>query len=52
MRWFLGYHSQNRPLPAGLNEAIERKDPAVSVFFAPTSLRAGGSSQTFIGWSV
>jgi formylglycine-generating enzyme required for sulfatase activity len=40
-RWFLSYHSQDQPLAERLIAAIERKDPASSVFFAPSSLRAG-----------
>ena len=42
-RWFLSYHSPDQPLAERLKGAIERKDPASSVFFAPSSLRAGGA---------
>ena len=41
--WFLSYHSPDQPLAERLKAAIERKDAALSVFFAPTSLRAGGA---------
>ena len=42
-RWFLSYHSPDQSLAERLKGAIERKDPASSVFFAPSSLRAGGA---------
>jgi formylglycine-generating enzyme required for sulfatase activity len=42
-RWFLSYHSPDQPLAERLKAAIERKDSASRVFFAPTHLRAGGS---------
>ena len=42
-RWFLSYHSPDEKLAERLKAAIERKDPASSVFFAPSSLRAGGA---------
>ena len=42
-RWFLSYHSPDQPLAERLKAAIERKDPATSVFFAPANLRAGGA---------
>jgi hypothetical protein len=42
-RWFLSYHSPDQPLAERLKAAIEGKDPASRVFFAPTHLRAGGS---------
>ena len=42
-RWFLSYHSPDEKLAARLKAAIEGKDPALSVFFAPTHLRAGGA---------
>ena len=45
-RWFLSYHSADHALAERLKAAIERKDSASRVFFAPTNLRAGGS------WSV
>jgi formylglycine-generating enzyme required for sulfatase activity len=45
-RWFLSYHSADHVLAERLKAAIERKDSASRVFFAPTNLRAGGS------WSV
>src|SRR5215469_6074788 len=41
-RWFLSYHSSDRALGARLKSALERKDADSSVFFAPSSLRAGG----------
>ena len=41
--WFLSYHTPDRTLAERLKAAIERKDPASSVFFAPSSLRAGGA---------
>src|SRR5271169_1655766 len=42
-RWFLSYHSPDHALAERLKTAIERKDSASRVFFAPTHLRAGGS---------
>ena len=42
-RWFLSYHSPDQSLAERLKAAIERKDPASSVFFAPSTLRAGGA---------
>jgi hypothetical protein len=42
-RWFLSYNSPDRPLAERLKAAIERKDAASRVFYAPTSLRAGGA---------
>jgi TIR domain len=39
-RWFLSYHSPDHALAARLKAAIERN--GASVFFAPTSLKAGG----------
>ena len=42
-RWFLSYHSPDQALAERLKAAIERKDTASRVFFAPTHLRAGGS---------
>ena len=42
-RWFLSYHSPDQALAERLKAAIERKDPASRLFFAPTHLRAGGS---------
>ena len=42
-RWFLSYHSPDQALAERLKGAIERKDSASRVFFAPTHLRAGGS---------
>jgi formylglycine-generating enzyme required for sulfatase activity len=43
MRWFLSYHSPDQALAERFKTAIERKDSASRVFFAPTHLRAGGS---------
>jgi hypothetical protein len=42
-RWFLSFHSPDQPLAERLIAAIERKDPALSIFFAPAHLRAGGA---------
>jgi formylglycine-generating enzyme required for sulfatase activity len=42
-RWFLSYHSPDQPLAERLRAAIEGKDAAARVFFAPANLRAGGS---------
>ena len=42
-RWFLSYHTPDRALAERLKAAIERKDAAPSVFFAPLDLRAGGA---------
>src|SRR5580693_5165131 len=41
-RWFLSYNSQDLALMQGLEAALRRKDPKAQIFFAPTSLRAGG----------
>jgi formylglycine-generating enzyme required for sulfatase activity len=41
-RWFLSYHSPDQALAERLKAALERKDAGAQVFFAPTSLRAGG----------
>ncbi|WP_081851452.1 SUMF1/EgtB/PvdO family nonheme iron enzyme [Bradyrhizobium sp. URHD0069] len=41
-RWFLSYHSPDRALGERLKAALERMDTDSSVFFAPSSLRAGG----------
>jgi hypothetical protein len=35
-RWFLSYHSPDQVLAERLKTAIERKDTASRVFFAPT----------------
>src|SRR5580704_9686027 len=42
-RWFLSYHSPDQALAERLKAAVERKDSASRVFFAPTHMRAGGS---------
>jgi hypothetical protein len=42
-RWFLSYHSSDQAVAERLKAAIERKDSASQVFFAPTGIRAGGS---------
>jgi hypothetical protein len=42
-RWFLSYHSPDQALAERLKAAIEHKDAASLLFFAPTHLRAGGS---------
>ena len=34
-RWFLSYHSPDQALAERLKAAIERKDAAARVFFAP-----------------
>jgi formylglycine-generating enzyme required for sulfatase activity len=41
-RWFLSYNSQDLALMQGLEAALKRGDLEAKVFFAPTSLRAGG----------
>src|SRR5262245_49262740 len=41
-RWFLSYHSPDQGLAERLKMALERKDTDARVFFAPSSLRAGG----------
>src|SRR5258708_14249225 len=41
-RWFLSYHSADSALVERLKVALERKDTDAHVFFAPSSLRAGG----------
>jgi Novel STAND NTPase 1/TIR domain len=40
--WFLSYHSPDQALAERLKAALERKDTDACVFFAPSSLRAGG----------
>lgn len=42
-RWFLSYHTPDEPLAARVKAALENKDPASHVFFAPAHLRAGRS---------
>jgi hypothetical protein len=42
-RWFLSYHSSDQAVAEQLKAAIEHKDSASQVFFAPTGMRAGGS---------
>jgi TIR domain len=41
-RWFLSYHSPDLALAERLKAGLERKDTDARVFFAPSSLRAGG----------
>jgi hypothetical protein len=41
-RWFLSYHSPDEALAERLKAALESKDIGTRVFFAPSSLRAGG----------
>jgi hypothetical protein len=41
-RWFLSYHTPDQALAERLKAALERKDTDAHVFFAPSSLRAGG----------
>jgi formylglycine-generating enzyme required for sulfatase activity len=41
-RWFLSYHSKDEAVAKRLKAAIKRNDSAVSVFFAPTHMHAGG----------
>ena len=41
-RWFLSYHSPDQALAERLKAALERKDNEARIFFAPSSLRAGG----------
>src|SRR6516164_8624357 len=41
-RWFLSYHSPDQALAERLKVALERKDTDARVFFAPSTLRAGG----------
>jgi formylglycine-generating enzyme required for sulfatase activity len=41
-RWFLSYNSQDLALMQGLEAALKHKNPEAKIFFAPTSLRAGG----------
>jgi TIR domain len=42
-RWFLSYHSPDQAVAERLKAAIEHRDSASQVFFAPTGMRAGGS---------
>ena len=51
-RWFLSYHSPDQSLAERLKGAIERKDAAARVFFAPTHLRAGGSWSTQLAQEI
>jgi hypothetical protein len=41
-RWFLSYNSRDQTLAERLRAAIERKNSASRVFFAPQHNRAGG----------
>src|SRR5262245_29640144 len=41
-RWFLSYHAPDQALAERLKAALQRKDTDAQVFFAPSSLRAGG----------
>ena len=41
-RWFLSYNSQDFALIQAFEAALRRKDAETQIFFAPTSLRAGG----------
>jgi hypothetical protein len=41
-RWFLSYNSQDLALMQAFEAALRRKDADARLFFAPTSLRAGG----------
>jgi formylglycine-generating enzyme required for sulfatase activity len=41
-RWFLSYHSPDQALAERLKAALERRSADAQVFFAPSSLRAGG----------
>jgi formylglycine-generating enzyme required for sulfatase activity len=41
-RWFLSYHSPDQALAERLKVALERTNADARVFFAPSSLRAGG----------
>ena len=41
-RWFLSYHSPDQALAERLKVTVERKNADARVFFAPSSLRAGG----------
>ena len=41
-RWFLSYNSQDLALMQAFEAALRRKDAEAQIFFAPTSLRAGG----------
>jgi hypothetical protein len=40
--WFLSYNSQDHVLMEGLEAALRHKDAGAKIFFAPTSLQAGG----------
>jgi hypothetical protein len=41
-RWFLSYNSQDLALMQRLEAALRQRERDAKVFFAPTSLRAGG----------
>jgi formylglycine-generating enzyme required for sulfatase activity len=51
-RWFLSYHSPDGALAERLKAAIERKDACSRVFFATTSLRAGGYWQPALATEI
>jgi formylglycine-generating enzyme required for sulfatase activity len=40
--WFLSYNSQDLVLMQRLQAALGQREPAAKIFFAPTSLQAGG----------
>jgi hypothetical protein len=51
-RWFLSYHSPDEALATRFKAAIERRDAATRIFFAPTHLRAGGSWTTQLAQEI
>ena len=51
-RWFLSYHSPDQALAERLKVALERKDTDARVFFAPSTLRAGGFWSKALGEEI
>jgi formylglycine-generating enzyme required for sulfatase activity len=51
-RWFLSYHSPDEALAERLKAALERRDRDSRVFFAPSSLRAGGFWSTALAEEI
>src|SRR5262249_39260425 len=41
-RWFLSYTSQDFALAQAIKNALQRREPEASIFFAPEAMRAGG----------
>jgi TIR domain len=52
MRVFLSYHTPDGARAEALKRAIEAKAPGTEVFFAPSSLKAGGFWMPQLGESI